>query len=260
MQLHNGWRNEYGMVAEKVLRSCSSRCQQKKMDAGRRRYCGIGTAEYRRVITDNGGITDEKIILRIGKAISMQRLMQSLGTFHGGYSTERCLKLYKTFIRPLWEYAMHLSPISVKVWHKLYEDRNELMEAIFGKWARQHAQRPSHLCHLEPDKYRRVVLLQKLLSRLEDQRKDFGRGDIESRTLESKMKEKGAEKVLIRSEIFDEWDKIETQRKIRMPTDNRRRLNSSLTLKQDRDMNLCSQWFFGRFPRTQIYRKRTLDV
>ncbi len=51
------------------------------------------TAEYLGVNIENGGITDEKTNLRIGKAISRQRLMKSLGMFHGGYSTERCLKL-----------------------------------------------------------------------------------------------------------------------------------------------------------------------
>ncbi len=72
------------------------------------------TAEYLGVIIENRGITDKKTILRIGKAIARQRLMKSLGVFHGGYSTERCLKLYKTFISLLWEYAIHLSPMSVK--------------------------------------------------------------------------------------------------------------------------------------------------
>ncbi len=136
--------------------------------------------------------------------------------------------------------------MSFKVRHKLYEVRQELMETIFGKWSRQRTQRLSHLCHLEPDKYRRVLLMQKLRNILEDLGEEVGAGDIETRTLKSWMKEQGVENVLTRSEIFDKWDKIETQRKRRIPTDNRR-LNSSLTLKQSRHRNLCSKWFFGRF-------------
>ncbi len=101
------------------------------------------TAEYLGVIIEDGGITDKKTILRIGKAISRQRLMKSLGMYHGGYNTERCLKLHKAFIRPLREYAIHLSPMSVKVRHKLYELRQELMEKIFGKWARHTRRDPA---------------------------------------------------------------------------------------------------------------------
>ncbi len=94
--------------------------------------------------------------------------------------------------------------MSVKVRRKLYEVRQELMEAIFGKWARQHMQTRSHLCHLEPDKYRRVLLMKKLQNRLEDLGEEVGAGDIENRPTKSWMKEQGAEKVLTRSEVFDE--------------------------------------------------------
>ncbi len=50
------------------------------------------TAEYLGVIIENGGITNEKTILRIGKDISKQRLMKSSGMFHRGYTVKPHLK------------------------------------------------------------------------------------------------------------------------------------------------------------------------
>ncbi len=77
--------------------------------------------------------------------------MKSLGMFHGAMP-EMIQDVYKT----LWEYAINLAPMSVKVRHKLYQVGHEHMETIFGKW-----ERLSHLFHLEPDIYRKVLLIQK---------------------------------------------------------------------------------------------------
>ncbi len=88
-----------------------------------------------------------------------------------------------------------------------------------------------------------------LQRRLEDLGEEAGEDDIETRILKSWMKEQGAEETVNRSGVFDEWNKFEKQRKRGIPTDKKGRLNSSLKLKQSRHKNLCSQWFFGRFPR-----------
>ncbi len=114
------------------------------------------TAEYLGIVIDNRGITEENTVDRIGKAVTRLHMMKSLRMFRGEFKTERCLKLYKTVRRPLWEYVMHLTPISVRVRRKLHEMTQELMSAMFGKWARRHTQRISRLCLLEPEKYRSV--------------------------------------------------------------------------------------------------------
>ena len=123
------------------------------------------------------------------------------------------------------------------------------MCALFGKWARTHTQRLSHLCHLEPEKYRTIALLHKLLRRLEKLDNEGGEGNIETSVLKNWIKERGAEKYTSRSDLFQEWNQMEKNRKRRIPTSEKGRLNSCLRLKESKHRNLCTQWFFGRFPR-----------
>ncbi len=58
------------------------------------------------------------------------------------------------------------------------------------------------------------------------------------------MKEPGAEEAVDRSDIYDEWNKFEKQRKKGIPADEKGRLNSSLKLKQSRRRNIRSQRVF----------------
>ncbi len=111
-----GWRNEYDMArSPKKCYVLAPRAdtRNKWLLAGAC-IAESKTAEYLGVIIENRGITDENTVLRIGNAISRQRFNEVLGNVLWTIQYWAILKLCKTFIRPVWEYAIHLSPMSVK--------------------------------------------------------------------------------------------------------------------------------------------------
>ncbi len=93
------------------------------------------------------------------------------------------------------------------------------------------------------------VLLHKLLRRLENLDQESGEDCIETSTLWKWIQERGAEECTSTADLFHEWNQTEKKRKRRIRTNVKGRLNSCLRLRESRHRNLCTQWFFGRFPR-----------
>ncbi len=123
--------------------------------------------DYLGVTIDHEGVAEDKTVHRLKRARKRVQMISTLGMFRGGISSQKCINIFTTFIRPLWEYSIHLTPHTVRIRKEHSLVMQDVVQAIFGKWARKYVRRLSILCGFEPEKQRRATLARSLLHRLE---------------------------------------------------------------------------------------------
>ncbi len=55
-------------------------------------------------------VAEDVTVERLSRARKRIQMISTLGMFRGTTSTEKSIKIFKTIIRPLWEYSIHLTP------------------------------------------------------------------------------------------------------------------------------------------------------
>ena len=123
---------------------------------------------YLGVSLTTSGITEEKHIMRVKAA--QRRLMQlsPIGIHIRGFNTNLCVRLYCVFVRSIYEYGLHLVPLSLAL--KLVISRLEscFFRLVLGKLASRFgsSRHPilRSLCRLESVDLRRIIMGHQRLS------------------------------------------------------------------------------------------------
>ena len=117
---------------------------------------------YLGVSLTTSGTTEEKHIMRVKAA--QRRLMQlsPMGIHIRGFNTNLCLMLYRVFVRSIYDYGLHLVPLSLAL--KLVISRLEscFFRLVLGKVASRFGTsrlpRLRSLCRLESVDLRRIIM------------------------------------------------------------------------------------------------------
>ena len=128
----------------------------------------VESSVYLGVSLTTSGITEEKHILRV-KA-DQHRLMQfsPIGIHIRGFNTNLCVMLYRVFVRSIYEYGLHLVPISLAL--KLVISRLEscffrlVLSKVASRFGSSRLPRLRSLCRLESIDQRRIIIGHQRLS------------------------------------------------------------------------------------------------
>ena len=128
----------------------------------------VESSVYLGVSLTTSGITEEKHIMRVKAA--QRRLMQlsPIGIHIRGFKTNLCVMLYRVFVRSIFEYGLHLVPLSLAL--KLVISRLEscFFRLVLGKLASRFGSsrlpRLRSLCRLESVDLRRIIMGHQRLS------------------------------------------------------------------------------------------------
>ena len=122
----------------------------------------VESSVYLGVSLNTSGITEEKHIMRVNAA--QRRLMQlsPMGIHIRGFNTNLCVMLYRVFVISIYEYGLHLVPLTLPL--KLVISRLEscIFRLVLGKVASRFGSsrlpRLRFLCRLESVDLRRIVI------------------------------------------------------------------------------------------------------
>ena len=122
----------------------------------------VESSVYLGVSLTTSGVTDGKHIMRVKSA--QRRLMQlsPIGIHIRGFNTNLCVMLYRVFVRSIYEYGLHLVPLTLSL--KLVISRLEscFFRLVLGKVASRFGSsrlpRLRSLCRLESVDVRRVII------------------------------------------------------------------------------------------------------
>ena len=128
----------------------------------------VESSVYLGVSLTTSRIIEEKHILRVKAA--QRRLMQLslIGIHIRGFNTNLCVMLYRVFVRSIYEYGLHLIPLSLAL--KLVPSRLEscFFRLVLGKVASRFGNsklpRIRSLCRLESAHVRRIIIGHQRLS------------------------------------------------------------------------------------------------
>ena len=108
------------------------------------------------------GITEEKHIMRVKAAQRRFMQLSPMGIHIRGFNTNLCVMLYRVFFRSIYEYGLHLVPLSLAL--KLVISRLEscFLRLVLGKVASRFGSsrlpRLRSLCRLESVDLRRIII------------------------------------------------------------------------------------------------------
>ena len=122
----------------------------------------VKSSVYLGVSLTTSGITEEKHILRVKSA---QRRLTQLSTIEiriRGFNTNLCVILYRVFVRSIYEYGLHLVPLSLAL--KLVIGRLEscffrlVLGRVASRFGSSRLPRLRSLCRLESVDLRRIIM------------------------------------------------------------------------------------------------------
>ena len=188
-------------------------------------------------------------------------LMSSLGFFHGGFPAAHCIRLFRAFVRPMYEYAAHLTPNTPRIQRAEANLKKKLKETLFGSWAAGHSDGLARLSFIELWDFRRQHLANNLEDRLVRAVKWDEDADAERELTMMrawKKRTRIADRIS-RQELARVWNDEEAGRTRTILVDPQgRRPHSCLSLEHSRHRNLYAQWFANRFPCNSPELRETL--
>ncbi len=102
--------------------------------------------DYLGVTIDHGGVAENKTVDRLRRARERVQMISTLGMFRGGISPQKMHRHLQDVIWPLWEYSIYFTSHTVRIRKEHTIVKQDVLQAIFGKWARKHVRRLSILC------------------------------------------------------------------------------------------------------------------
>jgi hypothetical protein len=125
------------------------------------------SAEYLGTTFTLHGLTTHKTLERLAAAKKRLLSLVPVGLNRHGWPATISLHVYKTFIRPMFEYALHLLPADPAVTRAIDDLDMTFCGIAFGAWARRHGIRLRKFCRLSSPHPRRICLVTKFRARLE---------------------------------------------------------------------------------------------
>ncbi|KAI0557448.1 hypothetical protein FGB62_302g03 [Gracilaria domingensis] len=154
----------------------------------------VSSEMYLRVSLNTSGVTPDKHIERV---VSAQRRLGNLaraGLHRNGFDTRSFVRLSRVFFRSIYEYALHLVPLTPHLEVAIVKLEATFFKLIFGKMASRletyRVLMMRALCRLESAELQRVVLARKRLRHYQLCRKE---------ALETKMRDGGWQKKVNRA-------------------------------------------------------------
>ncbi len=86
---------------------------------------------YLGVTIASGGVAEDMAVERLIRGRKRIQMISTLGMFRGSIK-KKSIKIFKTFIRPLWEYSIHLTPHTVRIRREFNLVMQDVMQAILG--------------------------------------------------------------------------------------------------------------------------------
>ena len=137
-------------------------------------FRNVESSVYLGVSLTASGVTEGKHIMRVKSA--QRRLMQlsPTGIHIRGFDTNLCVMLYRVFVRSIYEYCLHLLPLTLSL--KLAISRLEscffrlVLGEVASRFGSSRLPRLRSLCRLESVDLRRIIVGQQRLSYYQDRR------------------------------------------------------------------------------------------
>ncbi len=108
----------------------TSKCSNVKRKMGEFRQ-----KSFRRQTTIyQGGFAEDMAVDSLRLARKPMRMISTLGLFRGCISTQMCINIFKTFVRTLWQYSMHLTTHTGRMRKEHTLVMQDAMQAILGRW------------------------------------------------------------------------------------------------------------------------------
>lgn len=199
-------------------------------------------AEYLGVSIDSKGVSASTSIKRVSAARARLQDMVRIGMNARGLSLPVNRRLYLTFIRPVYEYALHLTPLSPRLTAAVLSLEKAFFTAVTNirkarpAWARS-------LLRLPDVFQRRAILRDKLQERAED---------------EPRISQAGLRRVLAHAqndvscrELHELWNKADERMSRKLPKPPARspqELLPAAFLKRYKHRTLALKWYLHHFP------------
>ena len=203
------------------------------------------------------GVDTTATLERVEKANKRLSMVNRLGVNRAGFSLKTNIYLFRTFIRSMIEYGLHLTPRTIAVDKAVHSLYRHFFRLVAGEFRGPQVDRLLALCKLEPLHHRRRILSDRLEERLKAQ--------VELATLEHNEREIGSatgdqqaffnhmiavkrENPTDRTSLHNRWRESEDSRVRKIPVPPGNRLAPVLLMKDRRCRALATRWYFNRFP------------
>lgn len=126
-------------------------------------------ARYLGVSVKQGSVTEEHLVARIRAAQGRLQQLAIIGFNRSGYPPELSIRVFKGLVRPMFEYALPLTPIGPAALIAYNSLEAQLLRQTFGDYASASGrrQRMRILCRLPSLEERKGVLTRKLVARIQ---------------------------------------------------------------------------------------------
>ena len=185
-------------------------------------------------------------------------MVNRLGVNRLGFSLKTNIVLFRTFIRSMIEYDLHLSPCTTAVDKAVLSLYQHFFRLIAGEFRGPQIERLQALCKLEPLRHRRRILSDRLEERLKTRVElaTLGHNEQElSSTSEDLLAfnnhliEIKRDTLTDRTSLHNRWRGSENSRVRSIPVPQGNRLAPVLSIKDRRCRALAIRWYFHRLPR-----------
>lgn len=235
------WANDYDMTwgIKKCHALSPQGCNQVFLIAGEA-VGKVQEAEYLGVTISNDGITSTQLLERVRKSRGRTSNLQNIGMNVSGFHTRILRSLYWTFIRPMYEYCFHITPVSHGTKEELLNLEKQYFHAVVPirgvkrNWYRK-------LFRIEEAMERRQTLRDSMVSRLTHCDR------LPTGALEAALEE--ADNVEPTPDSVESWtEKAEKVRKIPLKPNGDKDLPPALLLRSYKYRTLATKWYLHKFP------------
>ena len=134
----------------------------------------VESSVYLGVSLTTSGITEEKHIMRVKAAQRRWMQLSPIGIHIRGFNTNLFVMLYRVFVRSIYEYGLHLVPLSLALKFVISRLESCFFRLVLGKVASRFGSsrlpRLRSLCRLESVDLRRIIIGYQRLSYYHDRR------------------------------------------------------------------------------------------
>ena len=204
------------------------------------------------------GVDSTATLERVQKANKRLSMINRLGVNRSGFSLKTNIDIFRTFIRSMIEYGLHLTPCTTAVEKAVNSLYQHFFRLIAGDFRGPQIDRLLALCKLEPLRHRRRILSDRLEERLKTQLElatlEHNEQKIRSAkedvlALQNHLRTVGRDNPTDRTSMHNRWRASENSRvrSIPIPKGNR---PAPVIYMTDRGCRaLAIRWYFHRFPR-----------
>ena len=175
-------------------------------------------------------------------------MINRLGVNRSGFSLKTNIILFRTFIRSMIEYGLHLSPCTTTVDKAVLSLYQHFFRLIAGEFRGPQIGRLQALCKLEPLRYRRRILSDRLEERLkarvelatmEQNEQEISSATEDLLAFNNHMPEIKRDSPMDRTSLHNRWRANENSRVRSIPIPQGNRLAPVLSIKDRRCRTLA---------------------